>query len=147
MVGKMRKTEYSSNLLRFRGVIHGGRDDGFSTLDDMYELNMTTLTWTRLQGNGARSRGHSLTRISSKHLLPIGGYHGFGLGVSNKVWVFDSSDSSWREEEALPEEFGEGLDSHQAVAAKTEKGIAVVCLGGRVDHDEHPDKMIIFDIE
>ena len=117
---------------------------------DTHLLNTVTLTWTKILVEGPKLWGHSLSPISPCRLLLVGGDpSAYGVDISNKVWILDTSASTWEEEEPIPAGFGDGLKYHQAVVTRTDKGALVICLGGYTDkgYKNHPKSMLFFDFE
>ena len=133
------RSSYAMGVVNNRVFIEGGQPrDGYS-LNDLYELNMMNMTWKSLGSNGRYVFGHSLTRISPNLFLIVGGY--------NEIWSYDFNRFGWSKNLPLPSAaFGDYLRHHSAVAVKTEKGISVVCLGGRAAKYYVSNKMFVLDI-
>ena len=112
-------------------------EEGLS--NDMLMLNMESMIWTRLLNGGPCAWGHSLTRISSRKFLLIGGSRS---DDSKKVLIFDADDSAWRKQKMALEG---SIYGHRAVAAKTDAGISVYCLGGEA-YRKTPNNITVFDI-
>ena len=64
-------------------------------LDDLYEVNMLSLTWTQVQTSGSLSpmkrHSHSFTAISDEQILL------YGESNDNTSWILDLPSLSWRE--------------------------------------------------
>ena len=71
--------------------LHGGIDH-YCTFDDLYELNLHSLTWTQIQSNSSLrppiNSGHSLIAISDKQIVL------YGLGSTS--WILDLPSLSWK---------------------------------------------------
>ena len=66
-------------------------------LDDLYQLDMTSLTWTNIQTVGAnppQQSSCSLSVISEHRLLLHGGFD--TTQAQNSTWIFDLPLQSWR---------------------------------------------------
>jgi hypothetical protein len=104
--------------------------------------------WTEVQtSNGPKppSRyGHSLTTISQKHAILIGGV---GSSFLSDVWIFNSETKTWHQDDDLPSDPSEGqrggLRDHTAVVAK--KRLFVV--GGQRSDYELSSSVLAFDLE
>ena len=148
-------------------IIHGGWE-----AYDLYLLNMRTLTWSRFRdyGNAHVKYRHTLTPISDKIILDVGGASNITGQLSRDVCVIDRRklrpDPKVRVNmppnylrnmfEPLPKShFAEGMWYHQAVrvrkTADNGGGYAVICLGGfttaTMKMASHSNQMIVFDIE
>ena len=69
---------------------------------------------------------------------------------SKGIHIFDSSDSSWKEQDPLPEEFigeGEGLYHHAAHELRSDTGLEVICLGGDLGNGKNSSNVLIYSIE
>ena len=70
--------------------LHGGKDH-HGKFDDLYELNLQSLTWTQIQSSGSwkpnKMYGHSLVAISNKQIV-LYGVHG--------SWILDLPSLSWK---------------------------------------------------
>ena len=130
-----------------RAFIHGGTGRG-GRLRDFYVLDLTSLVLTEIANFGF-PRGmddHTITRVSDRHLLFVGG--GDHENISNEVKLFDTEGFLWKDLAPIPEEVGAGLKLHRAVKFLKEDGCSVICLGGYVDlaMKKHPSSMIVFDV-
>ena len=122
-------------------------------LHDFYSLNLQTLDWTTIENVGFQEgiHGHTLTKVSAREILVIGGQLS-SQEVSHQVKVFHVDDQEWRDETPLPNEItqhqGQGLFMHKAVPAPKENGIFIYCIGGFIDRDKekHPNFMAILDV-
>lgn len=69
-------------------------------LDDLHQLNLTNMTWTRINNIGLTppSRSwHSLGHLSTnRHLVVVGGYS-FTGEVLGDVWLYDTDSNKWRQ--------------------------------------------------
>ena len=86
----------------------------------------------------------TLSRLSSRHLFLVGGVH------SNEANLFDVEKNEWNtvvEEADIPESVvrDECLTMHQAVEIETEKGVVVICIGGKAKPGCSPN-IIVFDV-
>ena len=118
----------------------------------MYKLDMNTLTWTALKGNGVKSFFHTLSPISNHHLLLVSGI------PTNKVWLYDTLKSSWDEKAAMPHaQFGLSWTGYRRVVLKKkDHGTSVLIFGGQYSdegYDEYPgpglpfaNHMLVYDI-
>ena len=86
------RSHHSSTIIRDKVFLLGGYNENFSWLDDLFQLDMYTLTWTRIQTDqhhpGTYS-GCTLTAITDNQLvlrLP-----------ANDIWVMDLTSHSWRQ--------------------------------------------------
>ena len=75
--------------------LYGGKDAGDAYyLNDLFELNMLTYTWTQIQINMKKPGGRclaSLNAISGGQLILHGGYH------CKDTWVMDLASQTWAE--------------------------------------------------
>ena len=109
------------------------------------------MQWTQIPNTGF-SEGisdHSLTKVSSKEILLVGGRQ--AGAVSKKVKLFDAEKGEWRSEADLPTEVtgpDGGLRGHRSISVPKENGVFVFCVGGHVDcrDIEHPDHIAVLDI-
>ena len=112
---------------------------------------MQTMQWTQIPNTGF-GKGiceHSLTKVSSKEILLVGGAQ--ADGVSNKVKLFDAEKGEWRSEADLPTEVtgpDGGLRLHRSISVPKGNGVFVFCVGGFVDRrqEKHPDHIAVLDI-
>ena len=83
-------------------------------------LDMNAKRWTTIQRDELRSVQHSLTMVSEKQILLVGGRD------SNKVRLFDLDSRTWKEEKSLPE----NMAGQCSVLVRTRNGVSVICVGG-----------------
>ena len=129
--------------------IHGGWCNRW--LNDFFALNLETMQWTKIGESGFQEGidDHSLTKVSEKEILLVGGVHKYG--VSDKVKLFNIDEQTWRVAARLPLDVAggeEGLHRHDAIHVPNENGVFVFCVGGYVDLQwrNHPKRLVLFDI-
>ena len=145
--------DYAMAMIGDQVFVNGGHQGSYGLTDgltDMYKLDMKTLTWTALRGNGVENFGHTLSPISNDRLLMVPG------AKSNKVWVFDTSRLTWEEKAPIPYWYG----MYRRVVMKKKNDSSVICLGGTTGDGSHigpggdhvgpgaplVDHMLVFDI-
>ena len=80
--------------------LHAGHCEG-QNLNDFMAINMITMQWTKFTDSGFTDGvcDHTITRVSEKHILLIGG--NLGSTVSDRVLLFDVEDRAWTEQDSL----------------------------------------------
>ena len=148
---------YGIAVLGSNVVIHAGWDGS-----DLFFLSMKDLEWIRFKDSGKHR--HSLTAISDKHILEVGGRFNDSFELSNSACILDIQrlihDPNVKIQlpphslrtimEPIPSShFPGGLWNHQAVGVAKESGYAVICIGGFTNQSRsnHPNHMLVFDIE
>ena len=90
--------ECAITIAKYTVWMFGGQSSGFIYLDDFYELNMHSFTWTKIQTDQTRPQGQCLGTFNSifgRQLVLHGGiFRGLPL---NDTWIFDLSSQSWRQ--------------------------------------------------
>ena len=131
------REDYAAAVVDHQVIIHGGYG-GRRVLNDTHMLDMKSMTWTLVSTGGPKDYGHSLTPLTEKRVLFVGG------SLKQEIWIFDVSENIWQKQEAsLPQI----IAYHEAVMVETVQGVSVVCLGGWDYNKKYPDKMIVLDIE
>ena len=109
---------------------------------------MQTMQWTQIPRTGFTEEisDHSLTKVSSKEILLIGGRQ--AKGVSKEVKLFDVEKEKWGSVTHLPIEVtgaDGGLWLHRSISVPKEDGVIVFCIGGSVDcyRNPHPDHIAV----
>ena len=131
------RSSHAAAVVDHRVIIHGGYRG--KALNDTHMLDMESKTWTSLSADGPTDCGRSLTPLTEKRFLFVGGWY------KREIWIFDASENIWHKQEAsLPQ----NIAYHESIAVKTVEAVSVVCLGGR-DHDngKFPEKIFVVDIE
>ena len=114
---------------------------------------MQTSQWSELQDSGVK-RGfqeQSLTALPPYQILLLGG-GAYSSHLNDKVMIFNARDSTWVEDQSLPEEFcgkDGGLWHHRAVAVQKGNRVSkIICIGGYIDQSwsNHPNHILEFDI-
>ena len=111
--------------------LYGGLNIFYGELDDLYQLNLPTLVWTKIETDMkplGRSKC-SLTAVIDKQLLLYGGYNNLSPSLRYS-WVFNISDMAWR---LHPTGWDNKYHFHRNHSGT--KGIdnSVIITGGRVD--------------
>lgn len=83
--------------------VYGGGDERAFTgpfLDDLWALDMSSLSWTELHGGGADAPDGRLSPSvvvdeERGRLVVFGGHDDGALGNNNQVWAFDLDSGSW----------------------------------------------------
>ena len=78
--------------------LYGGLNIPYGELDDLYQLNLPTLIWTKIQTDMkplGRSKC-SLTAVTDNQLLLYGGYNNSSPSLSDS-WMFNTSNMAWRQ--------------------------------------------------
>ena len=94
------RIEFEAAKLGSKVYLYGGRHDYNIRLDDLYVLDMNSLTWTQLYPAGplqpvARG-GHTFTAISDTEIMLHAGYLADTLHA-NDTWILDITSLSWKE--------------------------------------------------
>ena len=97
------RASHASTISGDKVWIYGGYStDPFRVYDELYQLNMVSLTWTKIQSGQLRPRCRkmcSLTAVTENQIV----LHG-GRSTSNEIlsdtWIFDLSLLSWKKCEA-----------------------------------------------
>jgi len=143
------RRDYAMAIIGDQVFINGGSQENDRKLTEMYKLDVTTLTWTLLKGNGVENFGHTLSPISNDRLLMVPGTQ------TNNVWVFDTSTLTWEEKAPIPYWY-----MYRRVVMKKKNDSSVICLGGTTGDGSHigpggdhvgpgaplVDHMLVFDI-
>jgi len=77
-------------------IIHGGYGPSDTVLDDLWEYNITTDTWTQLSSGPSARYDHTITYYnngSGNKMLLFGGYD--KSNALNELWEYDIDDGSW----------------------------------------------------
>ena len=78
--------------------LHGGKDE-HNMFQDLYELNMLTLTWTQIHTTGSlhpmKRYFHSLVAISDEKIVLCGG------SEDSSVWILDLPSLLWKRNTAI----------------------------------------------
>ena len=95
------RTRQASTIIGDKVWIYGG-ESANRIYDELYLLNMVSLTWTKIQSGQLKPRCRymcSLTAVTENQIV----LHG-GLSTSNEIlndtWIFDVSSLSWKNYEA-----------------------------------------------
>ena len=86
------RAEASSAIVNDRAYLLGGQTHLFID-NDLYELNMHSITWTRIETTGGSSTGYSgdsLIPVLGNKLARYGGCEG-------SIWIFDTHSHTWKE--------------------------------------------------
>ena len=78
--------------------LYGGRQLNNDFFDDLYQLDMYTLTWTQVQTGHPKPEGHNrctLNAITDKQLVLHGGIKDVWT-VLNDTWILDLPSKTWR---------------------------------------------------
>ena len=134
--------------LQSKVFIHGGFDMTQTVLSDFHVLDMQTSQWSKLRDFGLSrgACGHSLTALPPYQIFLLGGGSITVFPVvdkitinhiSDKAMIFNARDSTWVEDQSLPEEFcgkGGGLAGHRAVPVESEGRVSkIICISGRIN--------------
>ena len=92
--------QHTTTAMGHKVWLYGGSSHR-NTLDDVYELDMISLTWTQIQTGQPRPRFRdrtSLTALTARQLVLHGG-HDPGVRESSlsDTWILDLSSLSWRQ--------------------------------------------------
>ena len=85
---------------------YGGYDHNNRELNELYELNMESLSWTQVQTGGPKPQCCSLstlTAITESKLVLHGGSAGRRI-VINEIWILDLPSKSWEKYESSKDE-------------------------------------------
>ena len=85
------RSDHSSTIIRDKVFLLGGYNESFSWHDDLFQLDMYTLTWTRIQTDQDRPgtySGCTLTAITDNQLVL--------RMLENDTWIMDLTSHSWR---------------------------------------------------
>ena len=122
----MAQTIYEENAW-----FYGGSSGGWlhrDRYDDLHQLNMTTLVWTRIQTVGPTTPGeryfHTFTALPKENKLIL--YGGCPQKESGQPWILDLSSLSW---EKLEGSSDDGRQFHSATAVKS----SIIIIGGEYD--------------
>ena len=88
--------EHSTTIIGDQVWLYGGKlTAATAPFDDLYKLNMLTLTWTHIQTDQNRPqvfRNYTLNAITESHIV-LQGHHASG---SNDTWILDMPTLSWK---------------------------------------------------
>ena len=92
------RTEFGTAIVKDKVWLHAGysRSGQYRALDDFFELDMRSRTWTQIQTGQAKPEGRflsSLNAISDRYLVLHGGV---GDDILSDTWVMDLSSYTWR---------------------------------------------------
>ena len=121
------RDEYAITKAADTVFLYGGRP----AIDELYKLEMHTLTWTQIQPVGPDEplgrRRHTLTTLTPNLLVLHGGFCGMGGGICEDTWLFDVPSCTWKKKD---EENGFRAD-HIAFQGNSN----VIILGGNTLFD------------
>ena len=80
----------SSIIINDKAYLHGGNNNRYID-DDLYELNMHSITWTRIETTGEKPRGACNTL-----LIPVTGNQLLLCGARGFIWIFDVHSHTWK---------------------------------------------------
>ena len=125
------RSSASAAIIEDKFWLYGGSDPAIIH-EDMYELNMLSLSWTRVDTIQKPTKGcySTLTPITGSHLV----LHG-GSGDVMSPWIFDVDSCTWRQ---LPSDF---IDRHGRCKHSAITGLRrnVIIIGGWIDklHEDY----------
>ena len=126
---------YAAAVVGCKAYIHGGYRS-YTSLRDLHELDMETMTWTHLTDAGPMDYGHSLT--------PSPAGERFFLIAKKEIWTYDRCEGTWEKDA----EFGlpEKMSRHCAIPRKTETGISILCMGGNNSDNDYPRYIVVIGV-
>ena len=97
---------HSSAILRDKFWLFGGSNDNIhpENFDELYQLDMRSLNWTKIQTSDPKPSGSmlgSLTAISNRQLLLYGNFMADNGKIVSERWIFDRISQSWRKHKTL----------------------------------------------
>ena len=80
--------------------VFGGNEDFFTSLNDTWELDLSTDTWTRLAGGGpsaptTRFGATLFADDDANRFLMVAGHDSTSIGNVNDIWSFDVASAAW----------------------------------------------------
>ena len=92
---------HTSTIIKHNVWVFGGCDQSWTFHDDMFQLSMDFLTWTRIQTVQPRPqarRWFALTALTNNQLVLHGGKSGtWNNETLNDTWIMDLTSCSWRQ--------------------------------------------------
>ena len=88
---------HSTAIIKNKIWLHGGVSSSYDVLQEIFELDMLSYTWTRIQTGQTKPQGRffaSLTKISEKQLILHAGSS--LLEYFCDTWIMDLSSYTWR---------------------------------------------------
>ena len=97
----MPRARHAMTIVGERVFLHGGTDTDLSVLDDFYELNMCSLTWTKIQATMPGPQARYLCSMNAvlDHYIVLHGGDGGGFIKSEPIsdtWIMDIRSHTWR---------------------------------------------------
>ena len=92
------RTEFSTAIMKDKIWLHAGysRSDPYRALDDFFELDMRSRTWTQIQTGQAKPERRflsCLSAVSDRYLVLHGGV---GDDILSDTWIMDLSSYTWK---------------------------------------------------
>ena len=112
--------------------LYGGLNNPYRELDDLYQLNLPNLVWTKIQTD-MKPLGRfncSLTAATDNQLLLYGGTNNMSSSIMDS-WVFNTSDMAWRQR---PTDMDNDMDHSVHRFHSSTKGMnsRVIIVGGKL---------------
>ena len=137
------RSEHATARIKDAVWLYGGTQDTVSSdassLDDMYELNMHTLLWTKIEAINPRPPGCGLfvlTAIADSQLVLHGGHGEHFRNIFRKcktTWFFDIPSQTWRQSTTIKDPLRYCHTGSRGINK------SVIIIGGQLYHELHSD--------
>ena len=98
------RLDHASTIIKHKVWLFGGFNVNFTMHDDIFELNMHSLTWTQIQTVEPRPQARqwcTLSALNNNQLVLYGGDSGIRSDETlGDTWIMDLTSYSWRQYES-----------------------------------------------